>query len=209
MEIIHRSRISRQVTGRARRQNSSTARALCFAISCHRPSRFVRASCHILHIRCWPDKTLNRLTAHFTPAGFARYSQFSNRRFAMRKLVFCLAILGAVFPTAAQRADDDRHVAGHMRELSGDDAGPVSHFLRLDERLVQSQMGLRLGWPERFCEERRERQAMVHHLTLSRASWLALERSFPQPAPVTGQIKIDMSLVTCRQYLTLMPSGRK
>ena len=29
----------------------------------------------------------------------------------------------------------------------------------------------------------------------------ALERSILQPAPVTGQIKIDMSLITCKQYL--------
>ena len=28
----------------------------------------------------------------------------------------------------------------------------------------------------------------------------ALERSVPQPGPVTGQIKIDMSLITCKQY---------
>jgi hypothetical protein len=28
----------------------------------------------------------------------------------------------------------------------------------------------------------------------------ALERSFPQPGPISGQIKIDMSLITCRQY---------
>ncbi len=29
----------------------------------------------------------------------------------------------------------------------------------------------------------------------------ALERSALQPAPATGQIKVDMSLITCRQYL--------
>ena len=28
-----------------------------------------------------------------------------------------------------------------------------------------------------------------------------LERAFPQPAQVTGQIKVDMSLITCRQLL--------
>jgi hypothetical protein len=30
----------------------------------------------------------------------------------------------------------------------------------------------------------------------------ALERSVPQPGPVTGQVKIDMSLITCKQYLS-------
>jgi hypothetical protein len=30
----------------------------------------------------------------------------------------------------------------------------------------------------------------------------ALNRSVPQPAPPTGLTKIDMSLVTCKQYLT-------
>ena len=30
----------------------------------------------------------------------------------------------------------------------------------------------------------------------------ALERSFPQPGPVTGQVKVDMSLITCKQYLS-------
>jgi acid stress chaperone HdeB len=29
----------------------------------------------------------------------------------------------------------------------------------------------------------------------------ALERSVPQPGPPTGQIKVDMSLITCNQYL--------
>jgi acid stress chaperone HdeB len=29
----------------------------------------------------------------------------------------------------------------------------------------------------------------------------ALERSVPQPGPPTGQIKVDMSLITCKQYL--------
>lgn len=29
-----------------------------------------------------------------------------------------------------------------------------------------------------------------------------LERSIPQPGPVTGQVKVDMSLITCRQYLS-------
>ena len=28
-----------------------------------------------------------------------------------------------------------------------------------------------------------------------------LERSYPQPGPLTGQVKVDMSLLTCRQYL--------
>ena len=30
----------------------------------------------------------------------------------------------------------------------------------------------------------------------------ALDRSIPQPAPPGGQIKVDMSLVTCKQYLS-------
>jgi hypothetical protein len=30
----------------------------------------------------------------------------------------------------------------------------------------------------------------------------ALDRSVPQPGPPTGLIKIDMSLVTCKEYLT-------
>jgi hypothetical protein len=29
----------------------------------------------------------------------------------------------------------------------------------------------------------------------------ALERSIPQPGPPTGQIKVDMSLITCKQYV--------
>jgi hypothetical protein len=31
----------------------------------------------------------------------------------------------------------------------------------------------------------------------------ALDRSHPQPGPVTGQVKVDMSLITCRQLLGL------
>jgi hypothetical protein len=30
----------------------------------------------------------------------------------------------------------------------------------------------------------------------------SLERSIPQPGPMSGQVKVDMSLVTCRQYLS-------
>ena len=34
-----------------------------------------------------------------------------------------------------------------------------------------------------------------------------LERSMPQPGPMTGQERIDMSLFTCRQYLQSIPSA--
>ena len=30
----------------------------------------------------------------------------------------------------------------------------------------------------------------------------ALERFRPEPGPAAGQVKIDMSLITCRQYLS-------
>ena len=36
-----------------------------------------------------------------------------------------------------------------------------------------------------------------------------LERSMPQPGPMTGQERIDMSLFTCRQYLQSNPERRE
>jgi len=36
----------------------------------------------------------------------------------------------------------------------------------------------------------------------------ALDRSFPQPGPPSGSDKIDMSLLTCRQYLTSDPERK-
>lgn len=37
----------------------------------------------------------------------------------------------------------------------------------------------------------------------------ALERSIPQPGPPGGQIKVDMALITCKQYLSSDPDRQE
>jgi hypothetical protein len=61
-------------------------------------------------------------------------------------------------------SSDTGHVANNLCRLCGHGASPGPYLFRMDERLVQSQVGLHHDGPRRFCEERRQRQAMVHHV---------------------------------------------
>ena len=67
----------------------------------------------------------------------------------MRKLDFGLAV--AINPTYSWlRSSDARHDAGDLRQLCCHVARPGSYLLRLDKRLVQSEMGLHHGWVRGF-----------------------------------------------------------
>ena len=96
-------------------------------------------------------------------------------------------------------SSDTGHVADNLCRLCGYVASPGSYLFRMDERLVQSQVGLHHDGPRRFCEERRQRQAVVHHVPSGNRD--GRPGAFHSTAcPGGGQITIDMSLITCKQY---------
>ena len=119
----------------------------------------------------------------------------------MRKLIMCVAVAITIFPVSgraqmtinmsqvtcanylAMTPDQSRTFSAWMSGWFNHKWGYVSVGLNDFVRNVASV--------KQWCTSNPQQSVMV-----------GLERSFPQPAPVTGQIKIDMSLVTCRQYLT-------
>jgi|SRR5690242_7529432 hypothetical protein len=74
-----------------------------------------------------------------------------------------------------------------------------SHFLRLDERWVQSEIRLHDfdDFGRNVASVRQWRAGNPQATIMA-----ALNRSVPQPGPPTSQIKVDMSLVTCKQFLS-------
>src|SRR5262249_29868077 len=69
-------------------------------------------------------------------------------------------------PTIRGRgASDDRHGQSHLRGLSGDVAKTGSHILGVDERILQPEIGLRLGGSRRLCAKYRQYEAVVHILS--------------------------------------------
>ncbi len=118
----------------------------------------------------------------------------------MKKLLYCLVFVGGCFSTHAQAQmtlnmsqvtcanylamtpDQSRTFSAWMSGWFNHKWGYVSVGLNDFTRNVASV--------KQWCTSNPQQSVMA-----------GLERSFPQPAPVTGQIKIDMSLITCQQLL--------
>jgi hypothetical protein len=119
----------------------------------------------------------------------------------MRKLVCCLAVLAASFSTAARAQvtiDMSKVTCANYLAMTPDQSRTFSAWMSgwFNHRWGYVSVGLNdfarnVASVKQWCTTNPQQSVMA-----------GLERSFPQPAPVTGQIKIDMSLLTCRQYLT-------
>ena len=118
----------------------------------------------------------------------------------MRKLVFSLAILGASLSTAAQAQmtiNMAQVTCANYLAMTPDQSRTFSAWMSgwFNHRWGYVSVGLNdfarnVASVKQWCTTNPQQSVMA-----------GLERSFPQPAPVTGQIKIDMSLVTCGQLL--------
>lgn len=126
----------------------------------------------------------------------------------MRKLVFCLAVLGATFPMAARAQvtlDMSKVTCANYLAMTPDQSRTFSAWGSgwFNNRWGYVSVGLNdfarnVASVKQWCTMNPQQSVMA-----------SLERSIPQPAPVTGQIKIDMSLVTCREYLKSDPERQE
>jgi hypothetical protein len=124
-----------------------------------------------------------------------------NRSLSMRKLVCCLAVLVAGFSTAARAQmtiDMSKVTCANYLAMTPDQSGTFSAWMSgwFNHRWGYVSVGFNdfarnVASVKQWCTTNPQQSVMA-----------GLERSFPQPAPVTGQIKVDMSLITCRQLLT-------
>jgi len=119
----------------------------------------------------------------------------------MRKLVLGLAVAATVVPIAghAQMTLDMSSVTcANVLAMPPDRADQFSAFMSgwFNQRYGYITVGLEeyarnVESVKRWCTSNPQRTIMA-----------ALEQSPPQPGPPGGQLKVDMSLVTCKQYLT-------
>jgi acid stress chaperone HdeB len=118
----------------------------------------------------------------------------------MRKLILILAIAMTVAPGSGQAQmtiDMSRVTCANYLAMSPDQTSTFSAWMSgwFNHKWGYVWVGLNdfarnIASIKQFCTTSPQETVMA-----------ALERSIPQPAPVTGQIKIDMSLITCKQYL--------
>jgi len=117
----------------------------------------------------------------------------------MRKLILFLAIAMTVAPASGQAQvtiDMSRITCANYLAMSPDQARTFSAWMSgwFNHKWGYVSVGLNdfarnIASIKQFCTTYPQESVMA-----------ALEGSVPQPGPVTGQIKIDMSLITCKQY---------
>ena len=119
----------------------------------------------------------------------------------MRKLILCLAIAMTIAPGSGQAQvtiDMSRVTCANYLAMTPDQTSTFSAWMSgwFNHKWGYISVGLN--------DFARNVASVKQWCTTSPGATVmaSLERSIPQPAPVTGQIKIDMSLITCRQYLT-------
>jgi len=129
----------------------------------------------------------------------------------MRKLTVCLAFAAAIVPGPGHSAsktrvnalmaqmtlDMSRVTCADVLALPPDRADQFSAFMSgwFNQRFGYVTVGLtdydrNVASVKQWCTTNPQQTIMA-----------ALERSHPQPAPAGAQVKIDMSLITCKQYL--------
>jgi hypothetical protein len=118
----------------------------------------------------------------------------------MRKMLFCLAVAMTVMPGSGQAQvtmDMTRVTCADYLAMAPDQARIFSAWMSgwFNQKSGYITVGLgdfarNVASVKQWCTTSPRETIMA-----------ALERSRPEPGPVSGQIKIDMSLITCRQYL--------
>ena len=126
----------------------------------------------------------------------------------MRKLVFCLAIAAIIVPGtghAQATLDTTRITCADYLAMSPGQASIFSGWMSgwFNQRFGYVWVGL--GDLARNVASVRQWCATYPRETVM----AGLERSNPQPGPVEGQVRIDMSLITCKQYLSSDPQRQE
>ena len=129
------------------------------------------------------------------------FSQTGNWRIPVRKLIFCLTLATASLPGLSQAQvtlDMTRVTCANYLAMSPDQIRIFSSWMSgwFNQKFGYISVGLNdfsrnVASVRQWCASNPQETVMG-----------ALERSRPEPGPITGQIKIDMSLVTCNQYLS-------
>ena len=119
----------------------------------------------------------------------------------MRKMVFFLALAAAFVPGSGHSQvtlDMTRITCANYVAMPPDQA-------RIFSAWMSGWFNQRFGYVTVGFEDFARNVASVRQWCTGRPQesiMSALERSIPQPGPATGQIKVDMSLVTCKQFLS-------
>ena len=118
----------------------------------------------------------------------------------MRKLILGLALAMTIAPGASHAQmtlDMGRVTCADLLALPPDRAEMFSAFMSgwFNQRFGYVTVG--------FADYERNVASVKQWCTTNpqQTVMAALERAHPQPGPPGGQIKVDMSLVTCKQYL--------
>ena len=119
----------------------------------------------------------------------------------MRKLVFGLALATSLVPSA-----------GHAQVTLNMTQVTCANYLAMSPSQARVFSAWMSGWFNQrfgyitvgFDDYARNVASVRQWCTGNPEATImsALERSIPQPGPPTGQIKVDMSLITCKQYLS-------
>ena len=126
----------------------------------------------------------------------------------MRKLIIILAVLMTVAPGSVQAQvtiDMSRVTCANYLAMSPAQTSTFSAWMSgwYNHKWGYTSVGLNdfarnIASIKQFCTTSPQETIMA-----------ALDRAIPQPAPVTGQIKIDMSLIKCKQYLESDPERKE
>ena len=125
----------------------------------------------------------------------------------MRKLLFCLILATASLPGVSQAQvtlDMTRVTCANYLAMTPDQT-------RMFSAWMSGWFNQKLGYVWVGLSDYARNVASVRQwcATSPRETVMAgLERSNPQPGPAGGQVRIDMSLITCKQYLSSDPERR-
>jgi hypothetical protein len=118
----------------------------------------------------------------------------------MRKLFICLALAFVMAPNSSRAQatiDMTKVTCANYLAMPPDQASVFSAWMSgwFNQRFGYISVGLgdyakNVASVRQWCTTSPRETIMA-----------ALERSHPQPGPVTGQVKVDMSLISCRQLL--------
>jgi hypothetical protein len=129
------------------------------------------------------------------------YGAISNRRLTMRKLVFCVAVTMTIAPNLAHSqvtVDMTQVTCADYLAMPPDRASMFSAWMNgwYNHKLGYASIGLG-DYANNIASIRQWCATFPGETIMS-----GLDRSRPQQGPPGGQVKIDMSLVTCKQYLS-------
>jgi hypothetical protein len=119
----------------------------------------------------------------------------------MRKMVLLLTVVGTFMPSSGHSQvtlDMSRITCADYLAMAPAQAGTFSAWMSgwFNHKFGYTTVGFEdfarnVASVKQWCTRSPQQSVMA-----------ALERSIPQPAPPGGQVKVDMSLITCKQFLS-------